>query len=254
MKTPTGLFVVALVLLSACTRPVTLEYFEKDDRTRFAPQPIRLSSADINKDVTLETYQDCPGKTVCNENVQFRLKSLDRFVFLKGKELEIQADGRVFRFPDREYEDDFNALATNADGTTGSWSEAFYVPLPIGDFTRLAQAQEVTFQVGPYAYPSSYDSRKNWRILVTRDLLLGTMDEEEKPVYDKGVIREDVEVARVREKALREKAQAAEEETWNLVKDSEDPEDLRFFLEQYPDSPFTTPAQLRLRQLERPSQ
>ncbi len=254
MKTPAGLLLVVLLLLSACTRPVTLEYFEKDDRTRFAPQPIRLSSPDIPKEVTLEAYQDCPGKTICDENIQFRLKSLDRFVFLKGKAFEIQADGRAFRFPDREYEDDFNALAQNADGTTGSWGEAFYLPLPIDDFTTLAEAQEVVFQVGPYAYPSSFESRKNWRILVTRDQLLGTMDEEEQPVYDKGVIREDVTVARAREKALREQARAAEEETWNLVKDSEDPEDLRFFLEQYPDSPFTTPAQLRIRQLERAPQ
>ena len=43
----------------------------------------------------------------------------------------------------------------------------------------------------------------------------------------------------------------AEEATWNLIKDSKNPEDLRYFLEKFPDSPFSVPAKLKLDQLER---
>ena len=43
----------------------------------------------------------------------------------------------------------------------------------------------------------------------------------------------------------------AAESTWKLVKDSNNPEDLRYFLEQFPDSPYAVPAKLKLRQLER---
>ena len=52
---------------------------------------------------------------------------------------------------------------------------------------------------------------------------------------------------------LREKRLVSEaaESTWQLVKDSKSPEDLRFFLEQFPNSPFAVPAKLKLKQLER---
>lgn len=43
----------------------------------------------------------------------------------------------------------------------------------------------------------------------------------------------------------------AEESTWKLVQDSNNPEDLRYFLEQFPDSPYAVPAKLKLKQLER---
>ncbi len=240
-----------LVLAASCSRPVNLEYFEKDDRTRFMPQLLTLKSPDIDKQVQLETYQDCPGKTICQEDIQFRVRSVNRFVFLKGKRLTVSLDERTLDFQDREYEDEFDATATIPVGTDGSWAEALSVPINHRDFAKLANAQEVVIHLGPYAYAAPYESRKNWRILVDRQLLLGTMDVEEKPVYDEGVIREDLEVSRAREKALREKASAAEEQTWDLVKDSRNPEDLRFFLEQYPDSPFVVPARLRLQQLER---
>jgi hypothetical protein len=52
---------------------------------------------------------------------------------------------------------------------------------------------------------------------------------------------------------LREKRMVSEavESTWKLVKDSKNPEDIRYFLEQFPNSPFAVPAKLKLKQLER---
>jgi len=43
----------------------------------------------------------------------------------------------------------------------------------------------------------------------------------------------------------------AVESTWKLVKDSKNPEDLSYFLEQFPDSPYKVPAKLKLKQLKR---
>ena len=55
----------------------------------------------------------------------------------------------------------------------------------------------------------------------------------------------------VREKFEKKAYIEAEETTWKMVKDSENPDDLRFFLEQYPNSPYAAPARLKLKQLER---
>ena len=56
---------------------------------------------------------------------------------------------------------------------------------------------------------------------------------------------------KIREEFEKKAATEAEESTWKLVSDSDNPEDFRFFLEKYPDSPYAVPAQLRLKQLER---
>ena len=51
---------------------------------------------------------------------------------------------------------------------------------------------------------------------------------------------------------LREKRMVSEaaESTWKLIQDSSNPEDFRYFLEQFPDSPYAIPAKLKLKQLE----
>ena len=42
-----------------------------------------------------------------------------------------------------------------------------------------------------------------------------------------------------------------EKETWEMVKDSKDPEDFRFFLKEFPESPLVSMARLKLQRLER---
>jgi regulator of sirC expression with transglutaminase-like and TPR domain len=56
-----------------------------------------------------------------------------------------------------------------------------------------------------------------------------------------------------KEHGVRKKRMVSEaaESTWKLVKDSNNPEDLRYFLEQFPDSPYAIPAKLKLKQLKR---
>ena len=42
----------------------------------------------------------------------------------------------------------------------------------------------------------------------------------------------------------------ADEEAWELVKDSSDPEDLRFFLKSFPESELSKVARLKLRMMK----
>ena len=52
--------------------------------------------------------------------------------------------------------------------------------------------------------------------------------------------------------ALQPKASIrADEEAWELVKDSSDPEDLQFFLESFPDSGLSKVAKLKLRMMRK---
>ena len=55
----------------------------------------------------------------------------------------------------------------------------------------------------------------------------------------------------MREKYEKKASTEAEELTWNMVKASNDMDDLIYFLEKYPESPFAVPARLRLNQLKR---
>ena len=41
----------------------------------------------------------------------------------------------------------------------------------------------------------------------------------------------------------------AEEESWKLIKESNNAKDLEYFLDNFPDSPYSIPARLRLQQL-----
>ena len=76
------------------------------------------------------------------------------------------------------------------------------------------------------------------------------MDEEDQRSYG-GYTEAPASESEVREKFEQKAFIEAEESTWKMVKDSENPEDLLFFLEQYPESPYAPPARLKLKQMER---
>ena len=54
---------------------------------------------------------------------------------------------------------------------------------------------------------------------------------------------------------LREKRMTSEaaESSWKMIENSDNMGDFRYFLEQFPDSPFAIPAKLKLNRLERES-
>ena len=105
---------------------------------------------------------------------------------------------------------------------------------------------------GPEQMEIPFSQRNNWRIMIDHKLLIETMDEEQQRSYGEYSQTPSSEEKR-REKFEKKASTEAEEATWKLVKDSENPEDLIFFLKQYPNSPYAVPARLKLQQLERSS-
>ena len=62
--------------------------------------------------------------------------------------------------------------------------------------------------------------------------------------------KEETNVVKAQPKPAQEKYRA-DEEAWELVKDSSDPEDLQFFLESFPDSGLFNVARLKLRMIKK---
>ncbi|SVB79091.1 uncharacterized protein METZ01_LOCUS231945, partial [marine metagenome] len=87
------------------------------------------------------------------------------------------------------------------------------------------------------------------QILMDKGRLLEIMDVEQQREYGKY----PHENKKKKQLNLRKKRMVSEaaESTWELVQDSSNPDDLRYFLEQFPDSPYAIPAKLKLKQLER---
>jgi hypothetical protein len=104
-------------------------------------------------------------------------------------------------------------------------------------------------KVGDDSFNLSSEGRENWQIMLDRERLLEIMDKEQQREY--GLYNH--ESKNTKEITIQEKRMSseAEESTWNLVKDSNSAEDLRYFLEKFPGSPYAIPAKLKLKQLER---
>ena len=78
------------------------------------------------------------------------------------------------------------------------------------------------------------------------------MDEEHQREYGQ-YLHENKENKELDLRKIRMVSEAAES-SWKMVQDSNNTEDLRYFLEQFPDSPYSIPAKLKLKQLERDNQ
>jgi hypothetical protein len=138
------------------------------------------------------------------------------------------------------------------DGTSGVLTEHFLIWVTESDFRKAAHAQNSTLFVGDYSFVLSSEGRVPWQILLDRERILEIMDEEQRREY--GLYpHENKEKKEQGERKKRMVSEAAES-TWKLVQDSNNPEDLRYFLEQFPDSPYAIPAKLKLKQLERNNQ
>jgi len=237
-------------LLVGCAKPVYTVYFEEENHTMFTTHPVKVKTK-THHELELVASRQCPGRTLCaSEEIKFELKQQSRFVFLRGKDYRIQADSTVIDLNHRDYQFTYDQDAKAEDGLTGLAKERWLVWLSEDDFVAIAQAQETNLLVGPYRVSLAYDLRDPWRILMDHPRLIETMEDEQKRAYVEHVKAPATE-AKQREKYEKRTSTEAEEATWKLIKDSEDARDLRFFIEQYPDSPYAVPAKLRLKQLER---
>ena len=184
-----------------------------------------------------------------DENIKLSITHADRFSFLKGKDLDLQTDKGKIDINERDYSTTFNNSAKGKDGINGVLTEQLLIWVSESDFQKAAHAEKATMKVGDYSFELTSEGRTPWQILLDRGRLLEIMDKEQQREYG----QYPHENKEKKEQTLRKKriVLEAEESTWKLVHDSNNPEDLRYFLEQFPDSPYAVPAKLKLKQLKR---
>ena len=246
------ILILATLALGACTvKPVETVYHEQEDVTRFTTQTFKVEKK--NKEIELVAVKECKGKVICSsQEIKLTITHADRFSFFKGKDLELQTEQGKINLNERDYSNSYSTRAKAKDGTSGVLTEHFLIWVTESDFRKAAHAQNSTLFVGDYSFKLSTEGRIPWQILLDRERLLEIMDEEQRREYG----QYPHENKEKKDQDVRKKRMVSEaaESTWKLVKDSNNTEDLRYFLEQFPDSPYAAPAKLKLRQLERGNQ
>ena len=243
------ILILAAFALGACTlKPVETVYHEEEDFTRFTTKA--LKTVNRSKEIELVASMECPGKVICiNKDIKLKVIHSDRFALLKGKDLVIETEQDKLNLNERDYSNSYDLNKIAKDGTDGVLTEQFLIWVSESDFRKVAYAETAIMKVGDDAFELSSEGRNSWQIMFDRERLLEVMDEEQQREY--GLFpheKKEIKEITVQEKRM---SSEAEESTWKLVKDSNSVEDLRYFLEKFPDSPYTIPAKLKLKQLER---
>ena len=242
---------ILIFLLGACSKSVKTDYYEEKDVTRFTTKPFKTVYR--SREIELEAVKECPGKVICNEQeIKLKIRHEDRFTYLKGKNLIIEIDSGDINLNERDYSNSYEMNKISRDGTSGVMKEQFLIWVSESDFRNLAYTQTAIMKIGDDSYELPIEEGRDfWQIMLDRERLIEVMDEEQKREYGKY----PHERKKIKEISAQEKRMSAEaeESTWDLIKDSKNPEDLRYFLEKFPDSPFAIPAELKLKQLERDS-
>ena len=244
--------ILLALFLGACTlKPVETVYNENTDLTRFTTKP--FMTVRKSREIELVAEKECPGKVICSENeIKLIVKHSDRFAFLKGKDLQIETEKGHINLNQRDYSNSYDIKNLAKAGTHGGLNERYLIWVSETDFLKAAHAEQATMKIGNNSFILPVEGRINWQILIDKGRLLEIMDEEQQREYGKYPHQRKEN----KELDLREKRMVSEaaESTWKLIQDSSNPEDFRFFLEKFPDSPYAIPAKLKLKQLEREEQ
>ena len=243
------ILILATLALAACAvKPVETVYHEQEDVTRFTTQAFKAEKK--NKEIKLVAVKECPGKVICSsQEIKLTITHADRFSFFKGKDLSLETEQGKINLNERDYSNSYSLRAKAKDGTGGVLTEHFLIWVTEPDFQKAAYANNSTLIVGDYSFELSSEGRVPWQILLDRERILEFMDEEQRREY--GLYPHENKERKEQDVRKKRMVSEAAESTWKLVKDSNNPEDLRYFLEQFPDSPYAVPAKLKLRQLER---
>ena len=242
-----SLILLTLFLGACALKPVETVYHEDKDLTRFTTKP--FTTVKKYKEIELVAEKECPGKVICSEKeIKLIVKHSDRFAFLKGKDLQIETEKGQIDLNQRDYSNSYDINKLAKDGTDGVLNEKYLIWVSESDFLKAAHAEEAEMNIGDYTFKLPVEGRTNWQILLDKGRLLEIMDEEQQREYGQF----PHESKEKKELDLWEKRMVSEaaESTWNLIEDSSNPEDFRYFLEQFPDSPYAIPAKLKLKQLE----
>ena len=248
-KIQISLLILVTITLGACTiKPVETVYYEEEDVTRFTTQSLKTDNG--SKEIELVAYKKCPGKVICtSKDIKLKVIHSDRFSFLKGKDLVIETELYEFNLNERDYSNSYEINKIAKDGSDGVLTEQFLIWLSESDFRKVAYAETAIMKVEDDSFVLSSEGRNSWQLFLDSERLLEVMDNEQQREY--GMFpheKKEVKEITVQEKRM---SSEAEESTWKLVKDSNSVEDLRYFMEKFPESPYAIPAKLKLNQLER---
>ena len=237
-----------ILFISACTKPVDTVYYKKEDLTRFKTKSFK--SEKKNKLIELVAVKECSGKVICGDReIKLSVIHTGRFTFLKGKDLELDTDKGKINLNQRDYSYSYDSIKKSKGGVSGVLTEQFLIWVSEPDFIKAANAEKAIMNIGDYAFELSTEGRDAWQIMMDKDRLLKVMDEEQQREYG----QYPHENKEKKEMDLRKKRMVseAEESTWKMIENSDNVEDFRYFLEQFPHSPYAIPTKLKINQLER---
>ena len=241
------LLILFILLIGACTKPVETVYYEKNDITRFTTKPFKTEKK--NKEIELKAEKECAGKVICSgEEIKLSLSHSGRFSFLKGKDLQLETEEGNINLNQRDYSNTYESTRKAKGGTSWLLTEKFLIWVSEEEFIKAAQTEKATMYIGDYSFDLSSEERESWQIMMDKERLLEIMDEEQQREYG----QYPHENSKKKKLDLRKKRMASEaaESTWKMIENSNNPEDLRYFLEQFPESPYAIPAKLKLKNLE----
>ena len=244
------LMILISLFIGACTKAVDTDYYKKEDLTRFKSRSFKAETK--NKEIELVAVKECPGKVICTDReIKLSVIHAGRFTFLKGKNLDLETEQGQIDLNQRDYSNSYDNRKKSKVGTSGVLTEQFLIWVSEPDFIKAARTEKATMYIGDYAFELSSEGRDAWQIMMDKERLLKIMDEEQQREYGQ-YPHED---KKKKELDLREKRMVSEaaESTWKMIENSDSPEDFRYFLEQFPDSPYAIPAKLKLKQLEKES-
>ena len=246
----TNILILFIFLIGACTKPVDTAYYKKEDLTRFKTKSFK--SEKKNKEIELVAEKECPGKVICSDReIKLSVIHAGRFTFLRGKDIDLETEQGNIDLNQRDYSSKYEAFKKSNEGNSGLLTEQYLIWVSEPDFIKVARAEKATMNIGDYAFELKSEGRDAWKIMMDKDLLLGIMDEEQQREYGKY----PHESKKKKELDLRGKRMLSEaaESTWKMIENSDNAGDYRYFIEQFPESPYAIPAKLKLNQLERES-
>ena len=245
------LLILFTLVLGACTKTVETVYHEDKDLTRFTTKPFKTEKK--NKEIELVAEKECSGKVICtDQEIKLRVIHAGRFTFLKGKDLDLETEQGQINLNQRDYSYTYDSMRKAKGGTSGLLTEQFLIWVSEPDFKKAAHAEQATMHIGEFAFELTSEKRIPWQILMDKGRLLEIMDEEQQREY--GQYQHETKGKKQHDVRKKRMVSEAAESTWKMVQDSNNPEDFRYFLEQFPDSPYAIPAKLKLKQLERNNQ
>ena len=246
-----SLILISLFIGSCTLKPVETSYHEDKDLTRFTTKPFK--SVKKSREIKLFAEKECSGKVICTqEEIKLTITHNDRFSFLKGKDLQIETEKGQIDLNQRDYSNHYDMAEVARDGTDGVMKEKYLIWLTESDFMKAAHAEKAMMSIGSYAFELSDEGRQSWQIMMDKGQLIEIMDKEQQREY--GMYPHQKKENKELDLRQQRMVSEAEESTWKLIKDSNNPEDFRFFLDKFPESPYAIPAKLRLKQLEREEQ